>query len=95
MAVIAGFRGINPQTAASPRWGRGGSDTSAVAVAAAIKADRCDFYTDVDGVYTPIRASCRRPAASTGSRFEDMLELASHPRGPGVAGALGRAWHGP
>ena len=52
VAVIAGFQGINPQTGRITTLGRGGSDTSAVAVAAAIHADRCDIYTDVDGVYT-------------------------------------------
>src|SRR6201986_938864 len=51
-AVIAGFQGIFPQTNRITPLGRGGSDTSAVAVAAAIRADRCDIYTDVDGVYT-------------------------------------------
>src|SRR6266702_4235505 len=52
VAVIAGFQGIDPATGRLATLGRGGSDTSAVAVAAAIKADRCDIYTDVDGVYT-------------------------------------------
>src|SRR6201990_3551513 len=52
VAVIAGFQGINPQSGRITTLGRGGSDTSAVAVAAAIRADRCDIYTDVDGVYT-------------------------------------------
>ncbi|MBS1168423.1 MAG: lysC [Proteobacteria bacterium] len=51
VAVIAGFQGIGPDGRVST-LGRGGSDTSAVAVAAAVKADRCDIYTDVDGVYT-------------------------------------------
>src|SRR6202051_2689413 len=52
VAVIAGFQGITPQTGRITTLGRGGSDTSAVAIAAAIHADRCDIYTDVDGVYT-------------------------------------------
>src|SRR5437879_5619839 len=52
VAVVAGFQGINPQTGRITTLGRGGSDTSAVAIAAAIHADRCDIYTDVDGVYT-------------------------------------------
>ncbi len=62
--VIAGFQGIGPDNRITT-LGRGGSDTSAVAVAAAVKADRCDIYTDVDGVYTtdprivPKAASCR------------------------------------
>ena len=51
VAVVAGFQGITPDGRIST-LGRGGSDTSAVALAAAIKADRCDIYTDVDGVYT-------------------------------------------
>src|SRR5437763_208550 len=55
VAVIAGFQGINPQTNRITTLGRGGSDTSAVAVAAAIRADRCDIYTDVDGVYTIVQ----------------------------------------
>ncbi len=52
VAVIAGFQGVDPATGRVSTLGRGGSDTSAVAVAAAIHADRCDIYTDVDGVYT-------------------------------------------
>src|SRR4051812_1124895 len=52
VAVIAGFQGINKETGRVTTLGRGGSDTSAVAIAAAIHADRCDIYTDVDGVYT-------------------------------------------
>jgi len=51
IAVIPGFQGLSPQGRVTT-LGRGGSDTSAVAVAAAVKADRCDIYTDVDGVYT-------------------------------------------
>ncbi|MFN3402405.1 MAG: aspartate kinase, partial [Ferrovibrio sp.] len=51
VAVVAGFQGIAPDNRIST-LGRGGSDTSAVAIAAAIQADRCDIYTDVDGVYT-------------------------------------------
>ena len=57
--------------------GRGGSDTSAVALAAALGADRCDIYTDVDGVYTTDPRIVRRRAGSTGSSFEEMLEMAS------------------
>ena len=52
VAVIAGFQGLHKDTGRITTLGRGGSDTSAVAIAAAIKADRCDIYTDVDGVYT-------------------------------------------
>src|ERR1700723_3263672 len=52
VAVIAGFQGLHKATNRVTTLGRGGSDTSAVAIAAAIHADRCDIYTDVDGVYT-------------------------------------------
>ena len=52
VAVIAGFQGVHKDTGRITTLGRGGSDTSAVAVAAAIQAARCDIYTDVDGVYT-------------------------------------------
>ncbi len=51
VAVVAGFQGIGPDHRVTT-LGRGGSDTSAVALAAALRADRCDIYTDVDGVYT-------------------------------------------
>jgi len=76
VAVIAGFQGIAPDNRIST-LGRGGSDTSAVAVAAALKADRCDIYTDVDGVYTTdprIEPKARRLAKVA---FEEMLEMAS------------------
>ena len=52
VAVVAGFQGVHKETNRITTLGRGGSDTSAVAVASAIRADRCDIYTDVDGVYT-------------------------------------------
>ncbi|KQT85887.1 aspartate kinase [Aurantimonas sp. Leaf443] len=76
VAVIAGFQGIAPDNRIST-LGRGGSDTSAVAVAAALKADRCDIYTDVDGVYTTdprIEPKARRMSRIS---FEEMLEMAS------------------
>ncbi len=76
IAVIPGFQGLSPQGRITT-LGRGGSDTSAVAVAAALKADRCDIYTDVDGVYTTdprIVAKARKLSHVT---FEEMLELAS------------------
>jgi aspartate kinase len=75
VAVIAGFQGIGPDRRITT-LGRGGSDTSAVAVAAAIGA-RCDIYTDVDGVYTTdprIEARARKVARIT---YEEMLEMAS------------------
>ncbi|GGD39762.1 aspartate kinase [Croceicoccus pelagius] len=76
IAVIPGFQGIGEDGRVAT-LGRGGSDTSAVAIAAAIGADRCDIYTDVDGVYTTdprIVAKARKLKAVT---FEEMLELAS------------------
>ena len=76
IAVIPGFQGLTDDNRITT-LGRGGSDTSAVAVAAAIKADRCDIYTDVDGVYTTdprIVARARKLKAVT---YEEMLELAS------------------
>ena len=76
VAVIAGFQGLAPDNRIST-LGRGGSDTSAVAIAAAVKADRCDIYTDVDGVYTTdprIEPKARRLPKIA---FEEMLEMAS------------------
>ncbi|WP_156842678.1 aspartate kinase [Novosphingobium aquimarinum] len=76
IAVIPGFQGLEPSGRVTT-LGRGGSDTSAVAVAAAIEADRCDIYTDVDGVYTTdprIVAKARKLPLVT---YEEMLELAS------------------
>ena len=76
VAVIPGFQGM---TAAGrvATLGRGGSDTSAVAVAAAVKADRCDIYTDVDGVYTTDPRIVPRARKLTRVTYEEMLELAS------------------
>ena len=77
VAVIAGFQGLQKETGRITTLGRGGSDTSAVAIAAAIHADRCDIYTDVDGVYTTdprIVPKARRMDKVT---FEEMLEMAS------------------
>ncbi|WP_298190931.1 aspartate kinase [Novosphingobium sp.] len=76
IAVIPGFQGLDPDGRVTT-LGRGGSDTSAVAVAAAVHADRCDIYTDVDGVYTTdprIVAKARKLKYVT---YEEMLELAS------------------
>ncbi len=76
VAVIPGFQGVSDDNRVTT-LGRGGSDTSAVAVAAAMKADRCDIYTDVDGVYTTdprIVPKARKLAKVT---YEEMLELAS------------------
>lgn len=77
VAVIAGFQGISPQTGRITTLGRGGSDTSAVAIAAAIRADRCDIYTDVDGVYTTDPRVVPKARRLDRIAFEDMLELAS------------------
>jgi aspartate kinase len=77
VAVIAGFQGLHQETGRITTLGRGGSDTSAVAVAAAIKADRCDIYTDVDGVYTTDPRVVPRARRLEKVAFEEMLELAS------------------
>jgi aspartate kinase len=77
VAVIAGFQGINPQNGRITTLGRGGSDTSAVAIAAAVKADRCDIYTDVDGVYTTDPRVVPKARRLDKIAFEDMLEFAS------------------
>ena len=76
VAVIAGFQGISPENRIST-FGRGGSDTSAVAIAAALKADRCDIYTDVDGVYTTDPRIAPRAKKLLSITFEEMLEMAS------------------
>jgi aspartate kinase len=77
VAVIAGFQGIHKETGRITTLGRGGSDTSAVAIAAAIQADRCDIYTDVDGVYTSDPRVVPRAHRLAKVAFEEMLELAS------------------
>jgi aspartate kinase len=77
VAVIAGFQGIHKETGRITTLGRGGSDTSAVAVAAAIHADRCDIYTDVDGVYTTDPRVVPKAKRLDKVAFEEMLELAS------------------
>jgi len=77
VAVVAGFQGIHKDTGRITTLGRGGSDTSAVAVAAAIGADRCDIYTDVDGVYTTDPRVVPKAQRLDKVAFEEMLELAS------------------
>src|SRR5580700_8991659 len=77
VAVIAGFQGIHRDTGRITTLGRGGSDTSAVAIAAAIHADRCDIYTDVDGVYTTDPRVVQKARRLDKIAFEEMLELAS------------------
>ena len=74
--VITGFQGISPHGRVTT-LGRGGSDTSAVAVAAAVGADRCDIYTDVDGVYTTDPRIVPKAQRMTKISFEEMLEMAS------------------
>jgi len=76
VAVIAGFQGISPNGRITT-LGRGGSDTSAVALAAAIKADRCDIYTDVDGVYTTDPRIVSKARKLSRITYEEMLEMAS------------------
>ncbi|MBP0494726.1 aspartate kinase [Roseomonas indoligenes] len=74
--VIAGFQGIGPEERVAT-LGRGGSDLSAVAIAAAVKADRCDIYTDVDGIYTTDPRIVPRARKLPAVAYEEMLELAS------------------
>ncbi len=76
VAVVTGFQGLAPDHRITT-LGRGGSDTSAVALAAALKADRCDIYTDVDGVYTTDPRIVPNARKLDRISFEEMLELAS------------------
>jgi aspartate kinase len=77
VAVVAGFQGVHATTNRITTLGRGGSDTSAVALAAALHADRCDIYTDVDGVYTTDPRVAPRARRLDKVSFEEMLEMAS------------------
>ena len=74
--MVAGFQGVDPEGNITT-LGRGGSDTTAVALAAALKADACDIYTDVDGVYTADPNVCRLAKKLSRISYEEMLELAS------------------
>ncbi|MEQ8283621.1 MAG: aspartate kinase [Parvibaculum sp.] len=76
VAVVAGFQGLAPDNRITT-LGRGGSDTSAVAIAAAIGADRCDIYTDVDGVYTTDPRIVAKARKLDKISYEEMLEMAS------------------
>ncbi len=76
VAVVAGFQGLGPDGRVST-LGRGGSDTTAVALAAAVKADRCDIYTDVDGVYTTDPRIVKTARKLNKITYEEMLESAS------------------
>jgi aspartate kinase len=77
IAVVSGFQGVRKDTGRVTTLGRGGSDTSAVALAAAIQADRCDIYTDVDGVYTTDPRIVPKARRLDKIAFEEMLEMAS------------------
>ncbi len=77
VAVVAGFQGIHLPSGRLTTLGRGGSDTSAVAIAAAIGAERCDIYTDVDGVYTTDPRMVPKARRLDRIAFEEMLEMAS------------------
>lgn len=77
VAVVAGFQGVHKDSGRITTLGRGGSDTSAVAIAAAIHADRCDIYTDVDGVYTTDPRVVPKARRMDRVAFEEMLEMAS------------------
>ena len=74
--IVAGFQGVDRQGSITT-LGRGGSDTSAVALAAALKADVCEIYTDVDGVYTTDPNICKDARKIERISYEEMLELAS------------------
>lgn len=76
VAVVAGFQGIDESNNITT-LGRGGSDTTAVAIAAALKADVCEIYTDVDGVYTTDPAICERARKLNRISYEEMMEMAS------------------
>jgi aspartate kinase len=76
ISVVAGFQGIEPRGRVTT-LGRGGSDTSAVALAAALKADRCDIFTDVDGVYTTDPRIVAKAQKLSRITYEEMLEMAS------------------
>src|ERR1700743_334780 len=76
VGVVAGFQGIGPENRITT-LGRGGSDTSAVALAAALDAERCDIYTDVDGVYTTDPRIVAKARKLDKISYEERLELAS------------------
>jgi aspartate kinase len=77
VAVVSGFQGMHQPTQRITTLGRGGSDTSAVALAAAIQAERCDIYTDVDGVYTTDPRIVPKARRLDKVSYEEMLEMAS------------------
>ena len=77
VAVVTGFQGIEPERQRLATLGRGGSDTSAVALAIALKADLCDIYTDVDGIYTTDPRIVPKARRLSKISYEEMLEMAS------------------
>ncbi|OJU26513.1 MAG: aspartate kinase [Alphaproteobacteria bacterium 64-6] len=77
VAVVTGFQGIEPNRNRVATLGRGGSDTSAVALAVALRADLCDIYTDVDGVYTTDPRVVPKARRLSRISYEEMLEMAS------------------
>ena len=77
VAVVTGFQGIEPDRQRLATLGRGGSDTSAVALAIALKADLCDIYTDVDGIYTTDPRVVPKARRMSKISYEEMLEMAS------------------
>jgi aspartate kinase len=77
VAVVAGFQGVHAPTGRIATLGRGGSDTSAVALAGALGAERCDIYTDVDGVYTTDPRIVPKARRLDRVSYEEMLEMAS------------------
>ncbi len=77
VVIVAGFQGISEETNDVTTLGRGGSDTTAVAIAAAIKADVCEIYTDVDGVYTADPRIVEKARKLDRITYEEMMELAS------------------
>ena len=77
VAVVAGFQGLEPERNRVTTLGRGGTDTSGVALAAALEADRCDIYTDVDGVYTSDPRIVKKARKLERVTYEEMLEMAS------------------
>ncbi len=78
VVIVAGFQGVSPETKEITTLGRGGSDASAVALAAALGADACEIYTDVDGVFTADPRLVPNARKLDEVTFEEMLELAAH-----------------
>ena len=77
VVIVAGFQGVSPDTKEITTLGRGGSDATAVAMAAALGADACEIYTDVDGVFTADPQVCKQAGRLEEITFEEMLELAA------------------